>query len=282
MKFRQALQVLTLLPALAWAAAPDCISSPQVALDKIEARVIVVGEVHGTEQAPAFVAQLVCGLLKQGRPVILALERNGAEQGALNRYLASPGQAADVQALLSADAWASPQAQDGRSSRAMLQLIEHLRQWRQAGQRVGVLAMQQSFLPLTPSEGGPRQRPSDAELARFSEINDRSMADNVWMAAAGHASYTVVVLAGNVHTALGSATRSRFVPTPSLTDVLSGYLPIHIIGLHSKGGSSWNMSAQGVGPQSSSAGPLFMADARIDSQVELGAVTASPPAASAR
>ena len=282
MKLRHLLSALALLPASCWAAAPDCISSSQVALDKIAARIIVVGEVHGTEQVPAFVGQLVCGLLKQGRPVILALERNGAEQPALNRYLASLGQPADVQALLSTEAWANLKFQDGRSSQAMLKLIEQLRLWRQGGQRVGVLAMQQDSTPLAPADDGTKRRPSEAEMDRYSEINDRSMADKVWAAAAGYPSYTVVALAGNVHTALASQQRASFVRTPSLADVLAGYLPIHVIGLNSKGGSSWNMSSQGMGPQTSIAGPMFMDDGRVDSQVDIGAITASPPAAAPR
>lgn len=272
-----------LLTAQAVRAAPlDCTSPPQIALDKIDARVIVVGEVHGTEQTPAFVGQLVCGLLKQGRPVILALERDGSEQEALNRYLASAGRPVDAQALLSQRAWAQPTAQDGRSSQAMLRLIEQVRQWRQAGQRVGVLAMQTSSYEIAPLDASQKQVLSDAEQDRFSAINDRSMADNTWLALATHPGYTAVALAGNFHTAVGSKARAQFVSTPSFADVLSSYTAIHVIGLSGGGGSSWNMTSKGMGPGPMMAGPMFMADSRIDSQADVGRVTASPPAAQAR
>lgn len=269
-----------LLAAQAARAAPiDCAAAPQIAVDKIDARVIVVGEVHGTEQTPAFVGQLVCGLLKQGRPVILALERDGSEQEALNRYLASAGQPADAQALLSLRAWARPDSQDGRSSQAMLRLIEQVRQWRQAGQRVGVLAMQTSYHEIAPLDAKQKQVLTDAEQDRFSAINDRSMADNTWLTLTTHPGYTVVALAGNVHTAIGSKARAQFLSTPSFADVLSSYVAIHAIGLNGRGGSSWNMTSKGIGAGPMMAGPMFMDDGRIDSRVDLGEITASPPAA---
>lgn len=272
---------LLLAAQAARAATIDCASPPSVALDKIAARVIVVGEVHGTEQAPAFVGQLVCGLLKQGRPVILALERDGSEQAAVNRYLASAGEPADVQSLLTERAWREPM-QDGRSSQAMLRLVEQVRQWRKAGQRVGVLAMQTSSHDIAPLDASLKPTLTPADLERLSEINDRGMADNTWLALALHPSYTVVALAGNVHTAVGSKARLQFVPTPSFADVLSSYTTIHVIGLNGAGGSSWNMSSQGVGAAPMMAGPMFLGDARIDSQADIGKITASPPAIQAR
>lgn len=280
MKHRIALLALGGLLAAPLAQALDCKGAPEVAIEKVDARVIVVGEVHGTAEAPGFIARLTCSLLRQHRPVIVALERDGAEQDALNRYLQSPGHPADVKALLASGAWAKPQFQDGRNSQAMLQLIEQLRGWRQAGERVGVMALQLEFheiAPLTQAE----QRPlAQAEQDRFSEINDRVMADKAWAAMALHSGYTVVALAGNVHTALGSKSRARFEPAPSFADVLAGHTAIHVIGLSSQGGTSWNSTSQGMGPRSVMRGPMFLRDARIDTQVDLGPISASPPAAS--
>lgn len=264
----------------AQAAPLDCVGPPpQLALDKITARAIIVGEVHGTAETPAFVGQVVCGLLKSGRPVILALERDGSEQVALNRYLASAGQPADVQALTSAGAWAQAM-QDGRNSRAMLALIEQVRQWKQAGQRVGLLAMQQEYHDIVPPST-ERVRPTQADLARFSMLNDRAMADKTWTALTANPAYTVVALAGNVHTAIGSKSRAQFEASPSFADLLADTTPVHVIGLDSAGGSSWNMTSDGKpGPRSSIPGPLFMPDSRIDSRIDLGKISASPPAGS--
>lgn len=265
----------------ALAAAPDCAGPPpQLALEKITARAIVVGEVHGNEQTPQFVAQLVCGLLKQGRTVILALEREGQEQAALNRYLSSAGNPSDVKALTGTGAWARP-FQDGRNSQAMLALIEQMRQWKQAGQRVGVLAMQLEFHKIIAADPGQPMQLTEIESTRFAAINDRTMADKLWMTLASSPAYTVVALAGNWHTAVGSKSRAELVPTPSLADVLASYVPIHVIGLKSAGGTHWIATPDGkAGPRPSIAGPLYLQDSRIDSEVDIGNVTASPPAAS--
>lgn len=264
----------------ALAATPDCAGPPpQLALDKITARAIVVGEVHGTTETPAFVGQVVCGLLKSGRPVILALERDGSEQVALNRYLASAGLPADVKALTGNGAWAEPM-QDGRNSRAMLALIEQVRQWKQAGQRVGLLAMQMEYHQIVPRE--PKQVSfTEADGARLALLNDRAMADKTWVTLTANPGYTVVALAGNTHTALGSKQRARYEASPSFADLLAETSPVHVIGLTTTGGTTWVARPDGQqGPRLSVAHPMYYEDSRVDSQVDLGRITASPPAAS--
>lgn len=255
----------------------DCTPTPLVPLEKIEARVIIVGELHGTEQTPAFVGQLACGLLKLGRPVVLALGRDGSEQFALNRYLASEGLATDVQALLGAGAWRQS-VQDGRNSQAMLALIEQMRRWRRAGQHVGVLAMQMDWSPVLPESEFGKQPWSQADADYFTAMNDRAMADKVWGTALAYPAYTVVALAGNTHTALGSASRAEQVSSPSFSDLLAERMTVHIVGVGSQGGTAWNLTAEGMGAKSVMRGPLFRSDSRIDTQVDLGKLTASAPA----
>ena len=266
----------------ALAAPPDCAGPPaQLALDKITARAILVGEIHGTAEAPAFVGQLACGLLKSGRPVILALERDGSEQAALNRYLASAGNAVDVQALIGTGAWVQP-FQDGRNSRAMLALIEQARQWKQAGQRVGVLAMQLETHQLVPADATSMPTPTEADSARGEAINDRTMADKFWTATLHHPRYTVVALAGNLHTALASKSRTQWTTSPSFADVLASYMPVYVIGMNSSGGTSWSSLSDGKpGVHPLMPQPLYFEDSHIDIQVDIGKVTASLPAATA-
>jgi hypothetical protein len=131
---------LGLVSTLAQAAIPFCEEGAKPELDRIAERVILMGETHGTEQAPAFVAHLVCSLLAQNRPVILALERDESEQVATERFLSSAGSADDIGALLSQPEW-NGSMQDGRSSQAVFNLLEQVRKWRDAGQRVEVLMM---------------------------------------------------------------------------------------------------------------------------------------------
>ena len=51
----------------------------------------MVGEQHGTNEMPAYVARLACSILRNGKPLILALETPASNQLALNDYMDSDG-----------------------------------------------------------------------------------------------------------------------------------------------------------------------------------------------
>lgn len=93
-------------------------------LDLPGLRYLVIGELHGTEEMPAFFGELVTEVAAR-KPVTVVLEYPQSRQRDLDRYLASSGSEADRKALLAADYWV--RGRDGRSSRAMLALIETLR-----------------------------------------------------------------------------------------------------------------------------------------------------------
>jgi erythromycin esterase-like protein len=267
--------VLGLLTVQAQAAIPACEADPRLKLARITEQIILVGETHGTEQAPAFVARLVCGLLAQHRPVILALERDEAEQVATERFLASPGAAADVGALLGQAEW-NMAMQDGRSSQAMLRLLDHLRKWRQAGQRVELLMMRkpQRFDVPDTAASAPKMDPK-ALQAKL----DLDMADSVSAALHRHPGHVAVVFAGTFHTAVGSKVHQDIIGAPSMGDVLAARTPVHVIGLGSAGGESWAcLQASGCGPTAQRAGNFDLPDARVDTHIDLGPITASSPA----
>lgn len=92
------------------------------------ARVVLVGELHGTVQSPAFVAAVACRALDAGRSVIVGLEWVDAESERVETYLSSDGGAEARSALLAGEIWqARGQAQYGATSQAMLELLESLR-----------------------------------------------------------------------------------------------------------------------------------------------------------
>ncbi|MEO6276784.1 hypothetical protein [Roseateles sp.] len=260
---------LGLLATLAQAAPPTCEAERQLPLERITERVVLVGETHGNEQAPAFVERLICGLLAQGRPVILAVERPVTEQSALDRYLASAGQSADRRALVSEPDWTAP-TQDGRSSEAMLKLVDKVRLWRQAGQPVQLVAL---VRPWAASSA-----PFDPKLAQAE--GDLGMADSLSAALDRHAGYSAVVLAGTFHTVVGSKMHHDIIGSPSMGDVLATRLPVHAIGLSSGAGETWVChQPRECGPRRLSAAPWNLPDARIDTSVDLGPITVSRPAA---
>ncbi|WGM39704.1 hypothetical protein [Caulobacter sp. NIBR1757] len=81
---------------------------------------LIVGEMHGTNESRLAVLELICAALEDGHTVSLALEMPGA---AVRR---------DTKRALSDDFW-KPARADGRSSKAMLTLIEDLAPLRRSG-----------------------------------------------------------------------------------------------------------------------------------------------------
>jgi hypothetical protein len=134
------LVALALAPSAVRAAPPVCDGPPPLPAEAQARPLVIFGELHGTREAPALVAQHVCALLATGRTVRVGLEIPVDEQPAIDRYLASPGRPADRAALLSGYFWQRPM-QDGRTSVAMASLIERLRAWREATGRVAVVAL---------------------------------------------------------------------------------------------------------------------------------------------
>lgn len=73
---------------------------------------LLVGEVHGTNEAPALVGDLACASAKSGNAVVVALEVPIEEQARLDRFLTSDGTDADQKALLNSEFW-TRRPQDG-------------------------------------------------------------------------------------------------------------------------------------------------------------------------
>jgi hypothetical protein len=101
--------------------------------------VVLLGELHGTREIPALVGTLACHAASTA-PVVVALEVPREEQPALDAYLDSNGDTEAREALTQGTFWRRPY-QDGRSSRAVVELVERLRVWRQRdGLPLSVLA----------------------------------------------------------------------------------------------------------------------------------------------
>lgn len=254
---------------------PDCIAQSQIDVSKIQPQIILIGEAHGTKEMPEFTSGLVCSLLKDGRSVILALERFAEEQENLQRYIESEGSATDRSALLGAHMWAS-RWQDGRSSEAMFAMVEDIRKLRKSGQRVGILAMQKLdnlTVPMTDAESAPL---SFADQKIHSRINDRAMADGLLAASVLYRNYTVVGLAGSAHvsTQKGSSRDADYLP---MGNVLSAMAPTFIIGVRHGGGEFWGMKSRyDVYPFKSR--EFFGEKDRVDATITIPKLTASPSA----
>jgi hypothetical protein len=117
---------LGLALALAPHTEPACPEPIPVAdLIVVPGATVVFGEIHGTREIPVAFGAIACHAAAQA-PLVVGLELSRDEQPRLDRYLASDGGAAARTDLLAGPHWRVP---DGRSSEAMLALIEQLRTW---------------------------------------------------------------------------------------------------------------------------------------------------------
>lgn len=165
------------------AAAADAAYSCGAAIpgeDQLKAPIVLIGEIHGTQETPALFGDLVCrAAQRQSGTVLVGLEIVATAQGAIDAFLESSGDAAAKQALLAAEFW-QREYQDGRSSRGMLDLLDALRRHRGAGLKILVRALD----PATYEKPGDRDAGMAASL--LDAISARSPAQTL-------------ILVGNVH-----------------------------------------------------------------------------------
>lgn len=98
---------------------------------------VILGEIHGTAEVPALVGVVLATVVARGGPVLLALEIPSSHQQQLDRYLDGDGTHGEREALFAHRFW---DFRDGRSSVAMLGLLDRVRQLRADGHAVAVLA----------------------------------------------------------------------------------------------------------------------------------------------
>lgn len=254
--------------AAAQSASPAC-SAQNTAADELAqyvtsaTRFVIIGEIHGTQEIPAFVSAAACRLAET-RPVTVALEIHPQAQPDIDAFLSSEGDTIAREQLLSGPAWALRTA-DGRSSAAVLELLDQLRRMKQAGHPLVVVATR-AFAP----EGLPQA---------YSEIKIAA----AWTDAAGlQPNGLVLALVGRVHA-------SR-VETPRLRSAASLLPPQAYITLSigEMQGSYWGCGAEDCGFQTlpdldavpSVGVTLASDDDRFDGYyIPSTRLTASPPAA---
>lgn len=226
-------------------------------------RVLLLGEIHGTAEGPAFVEAVACHAVAAGLPVVVALELPRDEQEAVSGFLASEGGEAARGAVRALPFWAK-EYQDGRSSRAMLDLLDGLRSRRGNGGHLGVLLF---------------DRPGD-----FS-TRDRAMGERIVEAAKAHPQAFLVSLSGNLH----SRTDEGSGRMGATIEKALGPDRVRSLKMSHTGGTAWICEA------TAGCGPLRLGgrgegeDWRIlmdleaggpghDGTFHVGSISASPPA----
>ncbi|GHG67384.1 hypothetical protein [Comamonas sp. JC664] len=99
--------------------------------------VLLLGEMHGTQEVPRFMAQAACQTAVAGTPVTVGLELPLENQTRIDAFLDSAGEEHDWLKLMEAPFWRSPYP-DGRSSEAVANMLEQLRELRFRGLDVDI------------------------------------------------------------------------------------------------------------------------------------------------
>jgi hypothetical protein len=140
------------------------------------AKLLLLGEIHGTAESPALVRKVVCAISEK-ESVGLGLEIPRSEQPLIDAYLSSAGRATDKALLLASSFWANDR--DGRSSEAMFGLIEAVRYLKQQRRDIHVFLF--DWQP-------------DTHLER-----NIAIATGIRAYVLAHPQRTVVTLMGNIH-----------------------------------------------------------------------------------
>lgn len=231
---------------------------------------LVLGDLHGTQEIPAFVGRVVT-TLAESQPVVLALEIPASESPSLPAFFAGDGGAAARAAVLRDPFWRSAY-QDGRRSVAMLDLVETARRLRAAGKRIELDLFDAAFT------GTPEQ-----------EAREEAMAQHLIATRAAHPDAIVVVYVGNLH-----AVRTEHEIMPGFTwmvgRMLRAGMSLISLGPRWQRGTAWTCRGNepsdcGPEPVRGDGGPpgftLGTTPAgHYDGWYDVGPVHASPPAAS--
>ena len=225
-----------------------------------DARLVLIGEMHGSREAPELVRGLACDVSAR-EEVAVGLEIPSRDQPLLDAFMVSAGTASDVRTLLGSEFW--QRSQDGRSSTAMLKLIEDLRALRQAGRPVSLFAFDDQ--PGT-------------ELER-----NVAIANGVRRFHEAHPGPRIIALMGNVHAMQESMWAGDATVTPS-GKRLADLHPVSVRVSHPAGTIWACMPACGVQTVPAAPGevePGFHKDSIVGDTFHtyrLASVTASPPA----
>ena len=187
---------------------------------------VVFGELHGTREAPALIARIICAEAMQGRSILLAVEHSSSQNPAWQEAWALP-QAAFREALPDLG-WRG--RADGVASEAMLALVIDAHALKDDGAAVDIVAF-----------NGTRD---DAQRARFAALpaqgpHEAAQAENIAEAAARKDYDRVIVLVGELHAEIAPLSVGGLQFDPMAVR-LRGYGTVLSLGMQQAGGESWN------------------------------------------
>jgi len=204
----------------------------------VPGNIVMLGEIHGTVEIPAFVGDLACQALARGHRVLLGLEYPASEHSDLEAYLASDGGPTARRALLAGAHWQTA-CPDGRSSQAIFDLVERARALRQDRHRIDLFA----FDPATYHDWNRR---------------DAGMAENILARAADAPNAIVLTLTGNLHNRLTRSLPWDDSLVPAGVQVAATHGQVISLDVRHAGGTAWiQRSANECGPADMAGKPVY-------------------------
>lgn len=198
--------------------------------------VIIVGEMHGMAEPPAFVKALTCHSLSRGHKTALALEMSDSN-GILEKYLTSDGGDIATKSLFEGGMWKS-EFTDGRSSEAMLELVDYAREVSQTN-NLSVIKFKADdlnfnlFLSKNPDTGE-----DDFDQNGYSAAYEKAMAVNILSGATKTGADKTIVLVGNVHARRSNVTFGELdYPAMAANMPKPRSITLNTVSI---GGTSWN------------------------------------------
>ncbi len=260
---------ITAFAACTWVQAAPFPCQPQSLLDVsvIRQQVILTGELHGTQEVPAFVSGLACGLVNGGRKVVLSMELAAHLQPEIDQYLKSDGGELARKQLVASQ---FGDLNDGRGSQAYLALLDDVRKMKQAGANIGIAA----------TDIGSEDEKGIKDSDWTQNLRDRIMANKIVAVARANPDSVVLSLAGYVHASQKKASyvSDSFEP---MGYVIAQQVPAYSIGFTHGGGTAWGClgrsvaemrcKAHAIGANEKQAGEGF------DSVLRLKGLSVSPP-----
>ena len=252
-------------------AASGLICTPPQGTDQLLARserVIVVGEIHGTAEAPHAIGEIACAASEK-EPVVVALELEDTLQPTLDAFIAAPD-AATAFATLAGSTLLNRAVQDGRTSEGLLKLLQRVRVLKASGRDITLHAFQPSSIGR-----------GDSLDQAWYELN---MGFALGQARQKRPDARVIALAGNIH-----AQKTPLARYPDIGLPAAGHLPTRetlSFKIAQQGGYSWSCGADecGVSPSNvrydvDARGVIWSPaeDGGFDGVPALGPWTASPP-----
>jgi hypothetical protein len=187
---------------------------------------VVFGELHGTNEAPDFIARLLCAEAAKGRSLLLAVEHSSTQDTAWQQAWALPHQ--EFRIALPDIGWRN--RDDGVASKAMLRLVLAAHALKESGAAIDIVAF-----------NGTRD---DAQRARFADLpsqgpHEAAQAENIANSAARKPYDRVIVLVGELHAEIAplSLGGADFDPMAAR---LRAYGTVISLGMQHAGGESWS------------------------------------------